>query len=529
MKKDYFLIIFTLLFVNCLMGQTFTWSPSMAIPDNGPQTCNSQTVSGLTGNLDCNTPFGLESVCIRINHSWDSDLDIYLRAPDGTIIELTTDNGGGGNNYGVGANPTCFTMSAITNVTAGIAPFNAGPYIPEGDLSQINNGQNGNGVWQLCITDDSGGDVGTLLGWRLVFGSSPDCPPPPTPQDCSGGVTVCNSQSFSGNSSGSGTTQELNGTNSGCLSIEHQSSWYFFEASAAGQVAFTISPANGTDDYDFAVWGPYPTGSTPSSICPPTVAPLRCSYAAGGGNTGLLNGSGDNTEGAFGNRFVEDINVNVGDVFILVVDNFSASLSPFDLNWNLTGGASLDCTPLPVILTDFYGNAENGFNSLHWVTENEVNNNFFRIQRSENGIDFYDIGTVSGAGNSVNKLEYSFNDYEVNNDYYYRLKQVDFNGKYELSNTIFIKNKIINDVNIFPNPSNENLFISLNNSTTDEFIWIIYTDVVGKSRHKELVSIQDGVNSYKLNLFSNLNSGIYFVQAIRENKEVIKTTKIIKE
>jgi len=354
-------------------------------------------------------------------------------------------------------------------------------------------------------------------------------PPPPSAQDCSGGVTVCNSQAFSGNSSGFGSTQELTLTNSGCLSIEHQSSWYFFEASAAGQIAFTISPANGTDDYDFAVWGPYPTGSTPLTICPPTVAPLRCSYAFLGGNTGLLNGAGDNTEGAGGDRFVEDINANVGDVFILVVDNFSASLSPFDLNWNLTGGASLDCTPLPVILTDFYGNTESGFNSLHWVTENEVNNNFFRIQRSENGIDFYDIGTVSGAGNSVTTLEYSFNDYEVNNDYYYRLKQVDFNGKYELSNTIFIKNKIINDVNIFPNPSNENLFISLNNSTTDEFIWIIYTDVIGKSRHKELVSIQDGVNSYKLNLFSNLNSGIYFVQAIRENKEVIKTTKIIKE
>ena len=373
----------------------------------------------------------------------------------------------------------------------------------------------------------SGGGSSNTSGFDISRTCTP--PPPPSPQDCNGGTTVCNSQSFSGNSSGSGTTQELNGTNSGCLSIEHQSSWYFFEASAAGQVAFTISPANGTDDYDFAVWGPYPTGSTPSSICPPTVAPLRCSYAAGGGNTGLLNGSGDNTEGAGGNRFVEDINVNVGDVFILVVDNFSTSLSPFNLNWNLTGGASLDCTPLPVILTDFYGNTESGFNSLHWVTENEVNNNFFRIQRSENGIDFYDIGTVSGAGNSTTTLEYSFNDYEVNNDYYYRLKQVDFNGKYELSNSIFIKKRSLNNVNIFPNPSTENLFISLNNSTNDEFIWIKYTSIIGKEEYKELVPIQDGAKSYKLNSFTKLNSGIYFIQVIRENKEIIESTKIIKK
>lgn len=382
------------------------------------------------------------------------------------------------------------------------------------------------GTYVIVIEGFSGNEGAYTLN---VTTSNCGCvPPPPSAQDCSGGTTVCNSQAFSGNSSGFGV-QELNVTNSGCLSVEHQSSWYFFEASAAGQVAFTISPVNGTDDYDFAVWGPYPTGSTPASICPPTTTPLRCSYAAGGGNTGLLNNSGDNTEGVFGDKFVEDINVNIGDVFILVVDNFSTSASPFDLNWSLNGGASLDCTPLPVLLSNFDGESESGYNSLTWITESELNNNFFKVQRSENGMDFYDIGTVSGAGNSSTTLEYSFNDYEVNEDYYYRLKQVDFNGKYEFSNPIFIKNNIINDVNIYPNPANENLFISLNNATTDEFIWIIYTDVIGKSRYKELISIQDGINSYELSSFKDLHSGIYFIQATRENKEIIKTSKIIKK
>lgn len=523
-----FLLAIVLLISNFSIAQTFTWTPNMAIPDNGPQTCNSQTVSGLPGNLDCNTPFGLQSVCIRINHTWDSDLDIFLRAPDGTFIELSTDNGGSGNNYGSGAsNRTCFTMSAATNVTAGFAPFTAGPYIPEGDLSLINNGQNGNGTWQLCITDDFGGDVGTLLSWQLTFGASPDCPPPPTPQDCNGGTTVCNSQSFSGNSSGFGNNQELTGANSGCLSIEHQSSWYFFEASAAGQVAFTISPQNGTDDYDFAVWGPYASGSTPSGICPPTSAPLRCSYAAGGGNTGLLNGSGDNTEGALGNRFVEDINVNVGDVFILVVDNFSATASPFDLNWNLSGGASLDCTPLPVVLSYFSGEATQNGNRLEWITESEVNNNYFNVERSEDGVNFESIGKVSGNGNSNVTNEYIFTDLMVNSDYYYRLKQVDYNGNFEFSNSIFLKNKKQTEVNVYPNPTSGVLNVNISNEK-EEYYTVVISNIIGVS-FSTSIYIGPNNNTIQLEEFSQLANGFYTIKITDSNKNLVENVKVLKK
>ena len=82
------------------------------------------------------------------------------------------------------------------------------------------------------------------------------------PTNCLGATTICSDNTFSGNSSGFGT-QELNSSNDGCLSGEHQSSWYFFQATAAGTIEFTISPQNGTDDYDFAIWGPYPSTSTP--------------------------------------------------------------------------------------------------------------------------------------------------------------------------------------------------------------------------------------------------------------------------
>lgn len=528
MKHFSLLVLVLVLSSSTLLSQTFTWSPNMSIPDNGPQTCNSKTVSGLSGNLDCNTPFGLESVCIRINHTWDSDLDIYLIAPDGTTVELSTDNGGSGNNYGAGGTRTCFSMSAGTNITAGGAPFTAGPYIPEGDLSLVNNGQNGNGTWRLCITDDAGGDVGTLLSWQLTFGSSPNCPPPPVVQDCNGGTTVCNNQAFSGNSSDYGITQELNGTNQGCLGTEHQSSWYFFEASTGGNIEFTISPTSASDDYDFAVWGPYPSGSTPNSICPPAQAPVRCSFAAGGGNTGLNNGSGDNSEGSGGNKFVEDIAANVGDVFILLIDNFDASSEPFNLNWSLSNGASLDCTPLPVEFINFSGESVSYGNKLTWTTLSEINNNYFAIERSEDGFNYEKIGSVNGFGNSNSPLEYSFIDNNVQSNYYYRLKQVDYNGDYEFSNSIYIGNNFKNEFRLFPNPSNGILSLNLGNTDYAHPIIIRYVNVIGEAIEENL-PISEGTNQYRLDKFQNLKSGIYFVKILDELGNTIKIDKIVKQ
>lgn len=346
-------------------------------------------------------------------------------------------------------------------------------------------------------------------------------------QDCASGTTVCNDQSFSGNSSGFGT-QELNGTNSGCLGVEHQSSWYFFEASSGGNLEFTISPTSGGDDYDFAVWGPYPTGSTPASICPPSSAPLRCSYAAGGGNTGLLNGSGDNTEGSGGNRFVEDIVASTGDVFILVVDNFSTSTQPFDLNWSLSNGASLDCTPLPVDLADFRGQSTSNGNVLTWVTYMEINNNYFVVQRSEDGINFYDVGSLSGAGNSSNIINYSFTDYDIGDNYYYRIKQVDYDGKYELSNAIYLSGGAYDVISIFPNPSYGDLSLKLLNENYKGDVTINYSNVVGKTI-TETVSLSGGNGDYSLSKFNTLESGIYFINVMDENGNTIKKEKIIKK
>ena len=108
---------------------------------------------------------------VRLNHTFDSDLDMFLLGPGGApIVELSTDNGASGDNYGNGTNncagtSTVFNDAAATSITAGTAPF-AGSFKPEGLLSGFN-GDPQNGQWTLRITDDAGADIGTVGCFKL--------------------------------------------------------------------------------------------------------------------------------------------------------------------------------------------------------------------------------------------------------------------------------------------------------------------------------------------------------------------------
>lgn len=109
------------------------------------------------------------NVKLNLYHSKDDDLDIYLISPNGTYIELTTDNGGTGHDY---VN-TYFDDDAAQSITTGTAPF-TGSYQPEGNLADLN-GLNSIGNWTLEITDDTtNGHGGTLVSWELDLCFDPD-------------------------------------------------------------------------------------------------------------------------------------------------------------------------------------------------------------------------------------------------------------------------------------------------------------------------------------------------------------------
>ncbi len=115
----------------------------------------------------------LEEVRFIIEHTWDNDLDITLESPNNVVVELSTDNGGGADNYGDPSDLTCasytaLSMSGCQSIVDGNAPF-IGTYIPEGDFDDFHDGSDPNGIWTLQICDDAASDVGSLQFVELVF------------------------------------------------------------------------------------------------------------------------------------------------------------------------------------------------------------------------------------------------------------------------------------------------------------------------------------------------------------------------
>lgn len=157
------------LFVSQSKAQTFNGGGG-SIPDAGPQVAFPITVSGLSPS-QIDTVFGLETVCINITHTWDADLNISLKSPDGTVVDLSIGNGGGGDDF----TNTCFNGFATNSIVSGSAPF-TGTFRPQGFLGALNNGQNGNGVWQLLIQDTYPADAGNVISWSLTFGNNPAKP-----------------------------------------------------------------------------------------------------------------------------------------------------------------------------------------------------------------------------------------------------------------------------------------------------------------------------------------------------------------
>ncbi len=98
-----------------------------------------------------------------------------------------------------------------------------------------------------------------------------------------------------------------------------------------------------------------------------------------------------------------------------------------------------NCTVTPVKFSSFTGEAQYNNAVLHWTTAMEANSAYFEVQRSADGQMFVPVGRVQAAGNSSLPLQYNFTDPGLGQQrYFYRLKQVDIDGKFIYSSTISV-------------------------------------------------------------------------------------------
>ena len=182
---------------------------------------------------------------------------------------------------------------------------------------------------------------------------------------------------------------------------------------------------------------------------------------------------------------------------------------------------------LPVTLVTFSGKYQQGKVVLTWATASEENNAYFVIEKSRDGVNFLEIGRVSGAGNSRELLTYTFPDSEfAKGNNYYRLKQVDFDGKAEYSKIIAVKTYLQADrtekISLFPNPAPE--FIYLNTSELpNEPVQVTIINMAGQV---VLVKEIPGGSTTKIDI-RILAAGHYVVRVI--SNSFAKTLPFIKE
>jgi hypothetical protein len=168
---------------------------------------------------------------------------------------------------------------------------------------------------------------------------------------------------------------------------------------------------------------------------------------------------------------------------------------------------------LPVELLNFNLVSNKNNVRLHWVTKSESNNDYFKVFRSDNGIDFEEIGEVAGQGNSSVTHNYKFvDDRPIVGVSYYKLKQVDFDGGFEFTQTLSVDHNLTEGFTIYPNPTNSDLnFVVSIDKTLDVSIEIF--DVLGKTVLFQNQSLPEGINSIPLNTES-IPKGMYYCRAI---------------
>lgn len=308
---------------------------------------------------------------------------------------------------------------------------------------------------------------------------------------------------------------------------------------AQGRSIVRINNANDLDDNDFLLWGhdnaslsvsPTPgTADVPGGIDNRLHRVWR--VAEPGGNIGTVQVSFD-LSGLAGGPF------NVNDLYLLVdsddgdFSNASVistgralnaqvlSFSGIDFNngqW-FTVGTSTSTNPLPVELVYFDAELIDGQVVTTWRTESEINNDYFRIEKTLDGQTYELVGTIDGAGNSTTAIDYRLIDQNPSLGVsYYRLTQVDFDGtetKSDLRSIVYEPGDL--NISIFPNPITDGqITIELNGVQNNDFQIEVF-DMTGRLILSNSRELFNGQNTMTLDY---LEKGVYLFRLQNQGKD----------
>ncbi len=444
----------------------------------------------------------------------------------------------------VGGNQSFITVHAITDETGiileltsdvnlGVRPFGLGFVFPvnydaEGAVSNLSVGSNISEVSGDCL------DIGQPYIYRV-------CGSPNVAISSSNGVSVCISEGTSLTANTLAENDVLWNTGSTANSIE-------VVPSTATTYSVTVSDINGCSASDQIMIDVI----VACDLCEIYTCPEEedaCNFTESenviinsiGGNNNLTTVYVLTSQLGEIIEIVSDVNLGIkpiglGFVFPVNYDDegFVNNLSVGN-NILEVDGECLDIglpyiykvclVALPLNFVEFDGkhNSELKQNELFWITNNEINTDYFLVERSIHEGDFEEIGKVKASGFTVAEANYAFEDLDITEvgNYYYRLKQIDFDGKYTYSKIIVIRSNKIGiegKILIYPNPVlnyfNIEFIMPYESSAT-----VMLFDLTGKLIQNNIIEDKLPVGNSKHNIsIDNVPNGTYIVKVTTENK-----------
>ena len=328
-------------------------------------------------------------------------------------------------------------------------------------------------------------------------------PSPPPPNGlCADMLPICSDAptQYFNNGGGIDATISQPTNNYDCLSQAPNPVWYYIKIANGGNMSIDLT---GSEDVDFALWGPYNSEILAKAACGALPLPIACSYS--GLATEQINHAG----------------CLAGQIYILLVTNYANIPQNISLVSSGANTATTDCSivTLPIELIDFTVKQAGMSVQVNWKTGSELNNDYFTVEKSMNGSIWSTVSEVKGAGTTNNLNEYSALDNQPYNGIsYYRIKQTDLNGDFQYSSIEKEEFKGVESILVYPQPAKDKLTLVWSGFNGE----ISWTDFSGK---RLVISSQTAEKGRYIFDVSQLMQGIYFIKFSDGNS--VATKKVI--
>lgn len=212
---------------------------------------------------------------------------------------------------------------------------------------------------------------------------------------------------------------------------------------------------------------------------------------------------------------------NAGDTSITFHHDFSSGGTYFSL-------ATLDeaGSPLPVEFSYFDATpTEDGTVELSWGTATETNNDYFEIERSQDGIFWESIATIDGAGTSIVGIDYLEYDYQpFYGTSFYRIKQVDFDGTTDYSDRRQVEvgtetQGVLEVKSVYPNPFSSFITLDVSFPSGGE-AQLQLLNSNGSVLQQTSVQVFGGLNTLRMENLDGVSTGYYLLRVVKDDLQV---------